>query len=150
MRFVLLALLVPALMPAQAPLVSPGSRVRVMKLSEHERRRVGEVAAISGDSAVILFKTSPPSTGTFALERLERWNGTRTRRPEGMVVGAVAGVALGFVLSNALAPTSCNDWCFNRAEVQGKVVPAFSIAFLFIGGFIGSHYKADRWTPIVP
>ena len=149
-RWALLLQALPVALPAQAPVLELESRVRVMKQSDrYEKRRIGRVLSVGRDSAVVRFETVRVPTETFALTRLERWSGTRTRSWEGALIGAGVGVGLGFMLSNFLAPTGCNDWCLSRPEVQGKVVPASGIVFLLIGRAIGKHHRADRWTPVI-
>jgi hypothetical protein len=152
MRSVVLTLLLPSALSAQAYLIPPGSRVRLMKLSErYEPRRVGTVVSISADSAVLQFSTVPPTTGTFALTRLERWNGTRSRAPEAAALGAAAGAGIGFLAAAVISSTHCGDamFCLDQRGVRTRLIPVGFVVGALIGRGRGAKRTVDRWAPLI-
>jgi len=156
MRSLLFALLAPALaaptLTAQAYLISPGSRVRIMKQSErYEPRRIGVVVNIAGDSAVIRLQTEPPTTETFALARLERYNGNRTRARDGMLKGGAIGAGIGFALATAISDSHCGDamFCLGRQQTRLRLTPVVAIVGMVIGHARGSRGTTDRWVPLI-
>ena len=153
MRSVLLGLLIPVMSAsAQAYLISPGSRVRIMKASErYEPRRTGRVVSIVGDSAVIRFDWQPPVGGTFPLTRLERWNGTRTKAREGTIKGAIIGGGIAFGIATAISSAHCGDamFCIPRRGAQRTLTPPGLLLGMAIGRARGSNHIVDRWTPLI-
>jgi hypothetical protein len=151
-RLAMLLALVPMTMSAQAYLVGPGSRVRVMKTSQrYEPRRTGVIASIGRDSALVRLDLSPESTATFALARLERFDGTRTREREGVVKGAVVGGGIAFLLATAVSRSYCGDsmFCFERKATRVTLTPIGALIGMAIGRTRGARHTVDKWTPLI-
>lgn len=148
----LLVLLSAQSLQGQADLLSPGSRVRVMKASErYEPRRTGRVVSVAGDSAVLQLDTRPQTTSTFALTRLERWDGTRSRAREGMIKGALIGGAIGFLIATGISTEECRDamLCLDRQQTRLQLTPAGALVGIAIGYARGSRKQTDRWVPLI-
>jgi len=154
-RIVLLGMLAMATAAeGQSPptLLQPGTRVRIMKVSDrYEPRRTGVVLSLAGDSAVVRLEAQPPITQAFAFTRLERYAGRRTRAAEGTLIGAVVGAGLGYLLATSISTTKyCDMFCLERHPTQQRVTPAGMVIGMLIGHARGKRHEIERWKPVVP
>lgn len=134
--------------------VSPGSRVRVMKIPDRlEPRVTGTVVSLNGDSAVVDLRApgthaySPPNRTSLPLARLEVFAGERKRTTEGAIRGVLIGGAIGWGFATRISGVNC-DYCLERNGTLRAVVPVTaSVGFLF-GHLWGYNRKRERWIPV--
>ena len=134
----------------------PGSRVRVMKISErYEPRLTGLVVSSTADSALVDLKgptsDSPPTRTMFPLTRLEISTGYRPRTTDGSIRGLLIGGAIGWGLATAISSPKCGDamFCLPRGGTLRVVVPVTGMVGLLFGESWGSNRKREHWAPVV-
>jgi hypothetical protein len=147
MRLTPVLLLIASVATAQ-PSVAPGSVVRTREAAVTPRQ--GRVVSLAGDSFVVRFERDTVDTA-IARARLELLSGTRSRKGEGAVIGAVTlGLTAWFVgsrLSRACATTpSGYDFCEQESGVEW-ILPGVFIG-AGTGGLIGGTIRTNRWVSL--
>lgn len=139
----------PAAVPAQAPWLRPGLRVRVTSPDVTPPVVTGVIGAVSTDSLVLLRRigardTLRMSVPMAAITKLEVSQGRHSRWQTGLVIGAAAGALTGAVIGAA----SGEDLLFT------STANAFigAVVFTPIGGTIGlvagALTKHEDWEAV--
>jgi hypothetical protein len=128
-----------------------GARVRLWTVASPDQSVQGLLAgADAGTIALVPEAASPLGTSYLRLPsetvtRLEVLTGKKKQWLPGLLVGAAAGVAMGF--EEHVDPVQCeyDDYTFcNRATA----VAAMGATSAFLGALVGSLIKTDVWTPV--
>lgn len=124
-----------------APGLVIGARLRV----QHESRETkgvlvsanAEHIAVSGDQGVVLIPKN-------AVARLDVSSGRRRQLLKGLLIGAVAGVALDFADAPYCSSGGVIDTTCSRAQSAAET----GLGGLIVGGAIGAIVRKDRWSPV--
>jgi hypothetical protein len=138
--------------------VAPGERVRVTVLVrvapdsfstrglELRQRFVGTLRAV--EPGGLTLHTGSGASDTLVLSRatisgLEVRRGRHSRAGRGAIIGLIAGVAGGVVLTSAIGSDSSSDgW---RTDYTAPGMAVFALAGLSVGALVGSGSHTDRW-----
>lgn len=128
-----------------------GARVRVRVAASPGRWMNGFLAAANSASVALVPEgASPFSVGEVRLRRetvreLEVAIGKRRRWLAGLLVGAAAGVALGFAVD--VDPVQC-EFDSDYACSRGEAVALVGGGLAALGAGVGALVKTDVWIPV--
>lgn len=140
--------------PASAPpaLELPvGARVRVRVVAAPGPWMKGFLAGADSGSIAIVPEGAPPLAGSElrlpreTVSRLEIAAGKKRHWLAGLVVGAAAGVAMGF--AQDVDPTRC-EFDYDYACSRGEALALVGGTLAAIGAGIGALVKTDVWIPV--
>lgn len=145
-----LALVVPLGMEAQAPDLVVGARVRVTAPNFGLDKHVTTVTELRGDSVVVGVKGRPRTIALRDFSALEVSAGKRMR----VLPFALMGLGIGAVGGYVIGATSYEEgaWCCaNSAEGEGMIAGSvFGVLGFFTGAITGALYRGDRWVSATP
>jgi len=138
--------------PEPPPLRLPsGVRARLWARGLGARSLAGTLVAADAGAVTLVPKGAAPlaavelSVPAADVTRLELALERKRHGWEGLLIGAVAGVIVGF--TDPVDPMLCrlnqNVSC-SRAGAVGT----YAVGFAAIGGVIGALVQTDRWTPV--
>jgi hypothetical protein len=148
----------PAIAAAQpsaepAPLRLPmGSRVRVQMASAPGSWTKGILTSADSAGVSLIPEHAPPlgdnqlRLPTTSVSRLELMTGTKRHWLHGLVIGAAAGAALGFLAE--VDPVACQYDDYNYSCSRGEAVGYTAAGGAMIGVLIGGLVTSQRWTPV--
>lgn len=132
----------------QLPLGTP---VRLRTLASPDGWVQGALAGADTGTIALVPEEAPPLGAnqlrlpSDSVTRLEVLTGKKKQWLPGLVIGAAAGLAMGF--SEPVDPVGCeldqNTFC-NR----GAAVAAMTATSALLGALVGSLIKRDVWTPV--
>lgn len=149
-----LALVVPPGMEAQAPELAVGARVRVTSPRHHFNRDVATVTELRGDSIVLMSKMGTRAVALSNVTALEVSMGTRNQVMRngliGLGVGALAGLATGLAAEDECRDTLVCVAPAGAGEFMAVGALAFGGAGFVVGAITGLFTRSDRWAPATP
>jgi hypothetical protein len=128
-----------------------GARVRVRTVAAPEPWMKGYLAGADSGSIALLPEGMPPFAGSElrlpreTISRLEIATGKKRHWLAGLVIGAAAGVAVGFAMD--VDSTRC-EFDDNYFCSRGEAVALMGGAWAALGAGIGSLVKSDVWIPV--
>jgi len=139
-------------MPQPPALELPmGARVRLRTQASPDGWIKGALASADAGTISLVPEEAPPLGAnrlrlpSDSVTRLEVLTGKKKQWLPGLLIGAAAGLAMGF--SEPVDPVQCefdqNTFC-NR----GVAVAAMGATSAAIGALVGSRFKKDVWTPV--
>ena len=135
-------------------LIGPGTKVRLTVPNEGKKPLVGRITKIGVDGLTIEMQDQPtPMEIPFAsvskfevnAHAVDRSEGFKKGAGRGLLVGAVGGVAIGFLSGD---DDEQNWFAMTAAEKALVAGFAFGIVGAVFGGFLGAISQAERWAEV--
>ncbi len=128
-----------------------GARVRLQTPAAPGDWIKGVLVSADSTSVALVPEAAPPLGAnqlvlpSASVTRFELATGKKRHWLRGLLIGAAAGVALGFTVD--VDPVLC-EFDVNYACSRGEAVALVGWSFGALGAGIGALVKADRWTPV--
>lgn len=128
-----------------------GARVRVRPVAAPGEWVRGTLMGADSTGVGFLPEGAPPIPGSElrlprgTIARLEILTGTKRRWLEGLIVGAAAGVAIGFAID--VDPERCH-YDDNYVCSRGEALAAGGLLMGGVGAGVGALVKSDVWFPV--
>ncbi len=140
----------PALEPPALKL-PVGARVRIRVVAAPGPWMKGYLAGADSAGIAVVPEGAPPLASSElrlpreTISRLEIATGKKTRWLAGLVIGAAAGVAMGFAMD--VDSTRC-EFDDNYSCSRGEAVGLMGATMAGLGAGIGALVKSDVWIPV--
>jgi hypothetical protein len=149
-QFLLLATVAHPLAAQLAPLLGPGTRVRVHHADPCCVTPVtGSLVSVSGDSLVLSWRLGRLALPRTAVQSLERGYDVGSRTTKGAFLGFLAGAAVG--AATVLVTTDCqgDDICRRFTPVFAGIGAGIgSLAGAAVGAIIGRSIRREEWRSV--
>ena len=141
--------------PAEEPpslRLPQGARVRLQAATAPSSWVEGFLVSADSTSVALVPKDAPPVGGAelrmprSSVTRLELMTGTKHHWLHGLVIGAAAGAALGFLVE--VDPVACQYDDYNYSCSRGEAVGYTAAGGAMIGVLVGGLVTSQRWTPV--
>ena len=138
---------------AAAQVVVPGARVRIVDVSSNRPLMVGQLVRQAGDSVTILSEENLAAAAAHTVwvvggqRRLEVRTAVHRHAAVGLLLGGMAGAAVGYAIGSS-APNNCaNSWflCISPAETGAM---GGSLLGMVIGAVVGHGARSEDWRRV--
>jgi hypothetical protein len=131
--------------PVRAQELGAGQRIRVTAPDLHLDRQVGELLRLDRDSLVLGSNGQHWAVPPSLVSQVDVSGGQRGHEVTGLVIGAVAGLGMGFILFSpgSTGCTGSGDYGENCAYYRA----ASAVGGAGLGALIGALIHTERWVP---